>query len=71
MIPIGDDNRDRRTVPYITRGLITLNVIVFVFLQDFGRNVRFEYACSMVPAEILSGKDVVTPERIGIDRERA
>lgn len=67
MIPIGDDNRDRRTTPYVTWSLIALNVIVFVFFQGFGRNGRFDDAYSMVPAEILSGKDVVTPDRVAVD----
>jgi hypothetical protein len=31
VIPIGDDNRDRRIVPVVTWGLIALNVLVFVF----------------------------------------
>jgi membrane associated rhomboid family serine protease len=67
MIPIGDDNRDRRTTPVVTWGLIALNIFVFVFLQGFGSNLRFTYAYSTVPAEILSGKDVVTQDRVGMD----
>ena len=67
MIPIGDDNRDRRTTPFVTWGIIALNVIVFVFFQGFGRNVRFDYAYSTVPAEILSGRDITTPDRVAVD----
>ena len=68
MIPIGDDNRDRRTTPFITWALIALNVVVFVWFQGFGTNQRFTYAYSTVPAEILSGKDLVTPDRVFLDR---
>src|SRR5204862_7594253 len=33
---------------------------VFVFLQGLGSNEKFTYAFSAVPAEIVSGKDIVT-----------
>jgi membrane associated rhomboid family serine protease len=62
MIPIGDDNSDRRTRPFVTWAIIAVNVIVFVFLQGFGTNARFTYAFSTVPAEILTGRDLVTPD---------
>ncbi len=67
MIPIGDDNRDRRTVPLVTWGLIALNVFIFAFFQGCGENLRFTYAYSTVPAEILSGKDVVTQDHVAVD----
>jgi len=62
-IPLGDDNRDRRIAPLVNIALIAANVLVFVFLQGFGSNVRFTYSLSMVPAEILTGRDVVTDNR--------
>ncbi len=68
MIPIGDDNSDRRTRPVVTWALIAVNVLVFVFFQGFGRNEHFTYAYSTVPAEILSGRDIVTPDRVLMDR---
>jgi membrane associated rhomboid family serine protease len=68
MIPIGDDNSDRRTRPVVTWVLIALNVIVFVFFQGFGRNESFTYAFSTVPQEILTGRDIVTRDRVLIDR---
>jgi membrane associated rhomboid family serine protease len=52
----------------VTWVLIALNVIVFVFFQGFGSNLRFTYAFSTVPAEILSGHDQVTPDRALVDR---
>ena len=63
-IPIGDDNRDRRTTPYINYLFIIINVLVFIFLQDFGRNWRFTFAYATVPAEILTGEDYVTRSKV-------
>ena len=63
MIPIGDDNRDRRTKPVVTWAIIAANLLVFVFIQGFGTNVVFTNTYAMVPAEILSGKDVVTQDQ--------
>lgn len=58
-IPIGDDNRDRHTTPYVTYLLVIINILVFVFLQGMGNNELFSYTYSTVPAEILTGLDVV------------
>jgi membrane associated rhomboid family serine protease len=64
LFPIGDDNTDRRTTPYVNYLLIAVNIAVFVFLQGMGQNSHFTYAYSTVPAEILTGKDIVTRDRI-------
>jgi membrane associated rhomboid family serine protease len=61
MIPIGDDNSDRRITPIVNYLLIIANIAVFVLLQGMGGNDRFTYAFSTVPQEIVTGKDVVTP----------
>lgn len=63
LFPIGDENSDRRTTPFVTYALIALNLLVFVFLQGLGGNERFTYAYSAVPAEIISGRDITTPDR--------
>jgi membrane associated rhomboid family serine protease len=63
IFPIGDDNSDRTSTPYVNYLLIALNVLVFVFLQGMGSNAEFTYAFSTVPQEIASGKDVVTSDR--------
>lgn len=60
IIPLGDDNSDRRLTPYVTYLLLAINILVFVFLQGMGENHRFTYAYSTVPAEILTGRDIVT-----------
>jgi len=60
MIPIADDNSDRRLAPFVNYILIAANLAVFVLLQGMGTNARFTYAFSTVPREIVTGKDVVT-----------
>lgn len=60
LFPIGDDNRDRKIFPLINYLLVIINVLVFVFLQDFGNNEKFTYSYSVVPEEIVTGKDIVT-----------
>ena len=42
--------------------------MVFALFQGFGTNQRFTYAYSVVPREILSGQDLVTPDRVMTDR---
>src|ERR1044072_7805288 len=60
LFPIGDDNRGRTTTPVVNYVLIAVNVLVFVFLQGLGSNDKFTYAYSTVPAEIVTGRDIVT-----------
>ena len=60
LFPIGDENSDRTTTPIVNYVLILLNILVFVFLQGIGSNETFTYAFSTVPAEILSGRDIIT-----------
>ena len=64
VFPLYDDNSDRRTTPVVNYVLIAVNILVFVFLQGVGSNDKFTYAFSTVPAEIQSGKDIVTPDRV-------
>ncbi len=60
LFPIGDDNRERTITPYINYLLIAANIFVFVYFQDFGNNDKFTYKFSMVPEEIITGRDIVT-----------
>lgn len=64
LLPIGDDNRDRHTTPLVNYFLILLNIFVFVYWQQLGRDINFTFAYSAVPAEILSGEDIVTGAKI-------
>jgi membrane associated rhomboid family serine protease len=67
LFPLGDDNTDRRTKPYVNYILIAINVLVFIFFQGMGANNRFTFAYSAVPAEILSGTDIVTDDQVATD----
>jgi len=60
VFPVGDDNSDRRTFPFVTIALIAANVFVFVVLQGMGANEAFTMAYVQVPKEILTGQDIVT-----------
>lgn len=63
-MPIGDDNSDRRLKPLVNYLLIAVNIFVFIFFQGLGANEKFMYAFSTVPAEIVSGKDIVTEDQL-------
>ena len=67
VLPIGDDNRDRRTTPFVNYLLIGLNIFVFIYWQRWGQDVRLTYAYATVPGEILTGHDIVTSARMLID----
>src|SRR5262245_29429166 len=54
--PIGDDNRERRLIPFVTYTLIVINVLVFLYQR---RNPNFTLGYSVVPAEITGGRDIV------------
>lgn len=67
LLPIGDDNSDRTITPYVNYILIVINVLVFIFLQAGGNNIAFTYAFSTVPAEIITGSDIITQSQLVID----
>jgi membrane associated rhomboid family serine protease len=64
LFPIADENSDRQSTPWVNYAFILINIFVFVFLQGLGSNDKFTYAFSTVPAEIITGHDIVTPDRI-------
>jgi membrane associated rhomboid family serine protease len=64
MIPIGDDNSDRHLTPYVNYILIIINILVFAFYQAFGTDANFTFAYATVPAEILTGQDIITQPQI-------
>jgi membrane associated rhomboid family serine protease len=63
-IPIGDDNRDRLSTPYVNYLFILINILVFIFLQGMGNDIPFTYGYSTVPAEIITGHDIITHSQI-------
>ena len=60
VFPLYDDNTDRHTTPFVNYAIIALNIFVFVVLQRLGTDTDFTYSFSTVPAEIVSGSDIVT-----------
>ena len=67
LFPIADEpSTERRSPPVVNYLLILINVLVFVFLQGLGTNEKFTYAFSTVPAEIITGKDIVTRNQLVI-----
>lgn len=65
VFPLYDDNTDRHTTPFVNYAIIALNIFVFVVLQRLGTDTDFTYSFSTVPAEILTGRDIITrPEVI-------
>lgn len=66
-MPISDDNSSNHLSPIINYALILANVAVFILLQGAGANMEFTYAWSTVPAEILTGQDIVTQPQIITD----
>jgi membrane associated rhomboid family serine protease len=64
VFPLYDDNSDRTTTPIVNYVLIAINILVFVFLQQLGSNDQFTYAYSTVPQEIVTGRDITTPDRV-------
>lgn len=67
LFPIADENHDRRSTPWVNYSFILINILVFVFLQGLGSNEKFTYTFSTVPGEIISGRDIVTRDRILVD----
>ena len=62
MLPLGDDNSDRRTFPIVTYALIAINVLVFVLLElPQGDNLdAFLTRWGTVPAQIVAGNGLIT-----------
>jgi membrane associated rhomboid family serine protease len=67
LLPIGDDNRDRHITPYVNYLLIAFNIFVFVYLQRLSGDMPFTFAYATVPAEILTGQDIVTNSQVMLD----
>ena len=69
VLPIGDDNSEVRSIAWVNFSIIALNVFVFVVFQQMGENNKFTYEFATVPKEIITGHDLVTPDRVVRDRE--
>jgi membrane associated rhomboid family serine protease len=62
MLPLGDDNSDRKTIPFVTYALIAINVLVFVLLElPQGQNLdAFLTRWGTIPAQIVAGNGLLT-----------
>ena len=60
MFPVGDDNSQRRTFPYVTTALVVLNVLVF--LLELSQGEKFITDWAFIPARFSDepGADAVT-----------
>lgn len=67
VFPIGDDNRDRKTIPVVNYLLIALNIFAYVYWQQLGANDHVTFAYSAVPAEILTGTDIITDSKVMVN----
>lgn len=48
LLPIGDENHDRKSFPFVNYLLIGLNILVFVYFQDFGFNIQFTFSYATI-----------------------
>lgn len=60
LMPIADDNSAITQRPYVTYALIAANILVWIICQGMSGESAFTYAFSTVPAEIITGNDIVT-----------
>ena len=61
LFPISDDNRGITTTAYVTYFFLAINVLVFLYQMS---NPEFTYGWSVIPKEIMTGQDIVTPTPI-------
>jgi membrane associated rhomboid family serine protease len=60
MIPIGDDNYGRRGAAWLTWLIIAANVLVYIFVQDFGADERTTLHLALIPAVLFNGGGYLT-----------
>jgi len=62
MLPLGDDNSDRKTIPFVTYALIAINVLVFVLVElPQGQNLdAFLTRWGTIPTQIIAGNGLLT-----------
>lgn len=65
-MPIGDDNTDRTTTPFVNYVFIAINILVFLLPQGLGGNDQFTYAYATVPQEIVTGRDIAGNVPLGM-----
>jgi membrane associated rhomboid family serine protease len=66
MFPLFDENEPGQGIAWVTLTLIAINVAVFVLLQAASGDNQFTYGYSTIPAEIISGRDIVANQQVTI-----
>lgn len=64
VLPLGDDDTQRRLTPYVVYGLIALNVIVWLIQLSAGQSFTNGYAA--IPYEITHGTDLTGTRTIQV-----
>jgi membrane associated rhomboid family serine protease len=68
MFPIGDQNQPGRGPAIVTMVIIAINLAVFFLIQL--QSDAFTYGWSAIPAEVMTGRDLVGPEVVNVGGER-
>jgi membrane associated rhomboid family serine protease len=58
MFPLGDNNSDRTTTPFVNYVLIALNILAFLLWQKMGNDESIIARFATVPQEIVKGSDI-------------
>ena len=66
MFPLFDENEPGQGIAWVTLALIAINVAVFLFLQGASGDNQFTYGYSIIPAEIITGRDIVASQPVTI-----
>jgi membrane associated rhomboid family serine protease len=67
-IPLGDDNRRRRIIPFVNYGLIGLNAYVWYLQLTLGETFTASYAA--IPLELTQGTDITATQYITVEGDR-
>src|SRR2546421_9076732 len=70
MFPLYDENEPGQGIAWVTLALIGINIAVFLLLQQAGGDNAFTYGFSTIPAEITTGRDIVSAQPVIIDGVR-
>src|SRR3954468_14901423 len=60
MLPLGDDNSGRRTVPFVTYALVAINLLAFFVELAQPDLDSFILRWGTVPAQVMAGKGLLT-----------
>jgi membrane associated rhomboid family serine protease len=65
VIPLGDDNSDRSTTPFVVYTLIAINALVWFLQLSWGEPFTGGYAA--IPFEITNNEDLVRPTSVEVN----